>query len=437
MRTVFLNLKSWLAQLLLLGIASYGCYWQLMMLTEHKGKDVFQNPYHWFVAGLVCVVAALISMRFAPKEEENNTKPFLAPIPILFTLAAMVLCAANYTEVIAQYKMDAVSSDVLPSLKLYATRFLSYERVYTTLVFPSHSVSPTYFPFMWLPYVLAEYWGMDYRWIPFGFIFLAIVAYLFRSKSNWKETIFTTFIVGFFAYTLRTYLRFSPEEFYMSVEMTPTALYFFMALTIFDKRAWVVALGLAICILSRYSLVLWVPFYGILLWRAYGFTFLRNVALIGVGLVAVFYLPFIMHDLSIPIKGFKEYATGMRNAWRMGSWQQTGELPYHISKGIGFSHFFYEKAGHDVELAIHWNKIAQMIAILSSLLTSGILYFFLHKKSWFNLKTFAKASLSLYFLCFTGFIFAPYSYLFQLAFFFNFVLLFEIVSPSKKQEKID
>lgn len=106
----------------------------------------------------------------------------------------------------------------------------------------------------------------------------------------------------------------------------------------------------------------------------------------------------------------KAYHDAAVGEWSGQAWQQPGEKPYQLFRGIGFAGWLYEVIPGDVVTKVN---IAQKIHLLLSCLVSlllGIFYYVYREK--LNYRVFLLGSLKVYLAVFYNFIQVPYNYLF-------------------------
>lgn len=182
-------------------------------------------------------------------------------------LACCLFVLFRIWPVFDEFPVDPFQSDVIPSMEIYVKRLLSGETVYTTLHFPNWEVEPTYFTMNWLPYVIPELLKIDYRWLALGSFYGMVGIFsgrmLWQGRPLWEVALKTAF--PFFALWLL--VREDRFIFGHSVELTAVSYYLILALTLFHRKTWVMALGIVPCLLSRYAFTFWLPAYFVMLCR--------------------------------------------------------------------------------------------------------------------------------------------------------------------------
>jgi len=401
-----------------------------MQTWWRKELGPYWSPFVWMVAGLS--VAASAFWLFSRQGKETSPSAFDLPrwaragiVGAVF-LAGCLVTFFRVWAVFDEFPVDPLQSDVIPSLQIYVKRLLSGEPVYTTLYFPTWEVEPTYFTMNWLPYVIPEVLKIDYRWLALGAFYVLVGIYagrmLWLGRPFWEVALKTAF--PFFA--LLALIRHDRFIFGHSVELTAVAFYLFLALTLFHRKAWVMALGIVPCLLSRYAFTFWLPAYFVMIWIARGFAPAFRTGLYTLLGVALLYLiPFWIKDPGILTRGLAYYEKTAIGQWQTQPWQEPGQKPHHLNQGLSFSLAFYDFFPGTVEERLSATKQAQFWVCL--LAAGGLLAgFYFWKKRGLDPRLYALASLKAYLTLFYAFLYVPFSYLFVVPLFFSLPLLLEL-----------
>ena len=401
--------------LFLLLILSFGC--QLMMQTYAKN---FWGPHTstivWFVSGLIFSISAFFLGRSMPIKSESTSpnhfysRNLLLVIGLAFFAVSIHFSIHHLDFIFKKYPVMLDGSDIIPTIEIMVKRFIAGEPVYDLIKYDTHTTVPTYMPLTWLPYVPAEMFGWDYRWTPvysFMAIGLAMILTSWRRSQNDSFWLLLCLAISFVFYGL---MRFDNNNIRFGVELMPSVFYLILCLTLLSKRYMIVALGIVLCILSRYSFALWLPAYVIILWHHRGFAFTLKMGLsVLVGLLLFYIIPFIGLEFHKITAGLKFYNSNAESKWVQFDWQPDGAIPFHLKEGYGMAIHFYEVFKEQIEQGISVIKRFQLISIsLVSLFT--LAYYFLAKKT--DIKFLLITSLHLYLLLFYSFLYAPYGYLF-------------------------
>ena len=186
--------------------------------------------------------------------------------------------------VVATRPISLNYSDVIVILQTYVSRFRSGEVVYRYLTNLSYPLFPNHLPMQWLPYVPADALGIDYRWWAMGLLLLlGFGAYqwvLLRQPLSWPEFVLKALLP---AYLVVRLIQANPDIYSLTCEPTIICYYCLLAASVLGRSVLLQAAALVLCLLSRYSVVFWVPFFLWVLWREVGPRHALAVAALTVG----------------------------------------------------------------------------------------------------------------------------------------------------------
>ncbi len=413
---------------------------ELAMLTSWQNKyGVYNSPIVWLTSGIIFCIAAFKLIGFKKPEIPKSLKAIKWwRYLIVFSIfaAGSIYCAYLLREVFWGYPIDAKASDIIPSLEMYVQRFLSGETIYKPLQFEGYAVDPTYFPMLWAPYIFSEVLNIDYRWTAYLVFLLAIFLYnikLIRSDAGIFEIVFKALIPFFFIYRYRLY---SWGTFGYAVELLPIGFYLLLTLTIFHKNRYLMALGILLCLLSRYAFTFWLPLYLLTYWVEKGFKNVFIVSLnVAIGVLLLYVIPFLAKDWTILSKGLDYYAKTATTQWHTQSWQSGDEKPYHLSKGHSFAIYFYDFVDGDESQRLAFNKKFHIGICAFTAFLLGLGYFF-YRKRGLNTKMYLLIGLKFYLIIFYGFFYVPFSYLYQLPLFLSVAILYNVPLMDRKETNL-
>ena len=355
---------------------------------------------------------------------------FLTIIILGFIIYPMIL---DYLDVLSKHKIDPRSSDVIPSVEMYVKRFISGERVYKPLPMPGYEIAPDYVTFLWLPYIIPELIGFDYRMLPLIFFFIFIFSYFIYLFLRYRKNIAVYFFIILAISMLYYLVKYDSIIFARNLELTIAVFYMILSVSIFHKNKMIIVIGILLCLLSRYSLSFWLISYVLVILVDRGF---KEFALINLYLligVLVFFIPFIAHDLNIFIEGLEYYSKATLGEWHTQPWQNVSDKPYTLSKGHGFAIYFYDFVSGNVEYRLKSLKIVHLILSVISGLSVFVIY--LYKKSKIkDKKLFFMFALKFFLMVFYIFIQIPYNYLFVVPLLITIPIVGELIV--KKQIQI-
>lgn len=328
-------------------------------------------------------------------------------------------------------------SDIIPQMGILVNRLISGEFPYQAIGSDdwdrSFTLFPTYLPLQWLPYSFAEILKLDYRiyaFIIFAVFNLYLVIQNIRANSNFWSTLVLgilppLILVGFLS-------NDTTGGFRHSVELLIVTYYTLLASTLI-RFNWVsMSIAVAICLLSRYSVVLWVPLFLFVLYRVKGRTILLKSMGLMLLMFGIFYLPFLLIDPLIYFKGY-EYHTGAAiGAWNISPWQpDTDTGPFNLIHGVGMGIFFYEYVTGDIVDKLNACRLGHLIASISSVILMGIWYFKNESKVLPGL--FLLGSLKIYLVVFYNFIQIPFIYLYWILPMISVVMLAVVLNQSTSE----
>jgi hypothetical protein len=304
------------------------------------------------------------------------------------------------------------------------SRFLAGEQVYTPFTRElGYQGTPGYLPLQWLPYVPAQLLGLDYRWLAFGDLLLATAGYnywLLRQEKQGAVLLLKALLPPLL---LLAILITDSSTLGLTVETLIYGYYFMLMATIFSRSPALQALGLLVCLLSRYALVLWVPLYLLLIffqgsrrqavWVAAG-------VVAGIGLIYV--LPFLSQDWGMFMRVQQEYSQLAVGEWsHLEPLAETGDKPYHLFKGLGMAAWFYTWGQGPLLGRILLLKNFHFFFSGLVVVVAGTSYF--RSRHKIDYRLFALISLKAYLATFYHFIQVPYLYLTALSVFASVFLL--------------
>lgn len=395
----------------------------LLLLGDFFKINLEISAWLYFISGIsigIWVLVKFWNKQVQYRSADNVNRYKLGKLLITFGSLIAVACTIGFLQhKFAQYPLDAKLSDVIPTVQELTRRFANGEYVYKPIEKFGYHLPVTYLPMQWSPFLLAEYGGFDFRWLTIAvwllsFVFLTY--HSFKTNALWQHAV--SLIIITISYIFITY--YNTGIHIHTFELMIVGYYSFLLLAIQSNNAFFKGIIVAICLMSRYSLVLWLPVAVVVLWmnesRKHFFTITFTI----IGFVLVVYvLPYLSKDWMIFYKGYKYY-----DASALGEWEHLNPAtnkPYHLFNGLGFAHFIYQNFPDWVmEAKI---KLLQRIHLLASLFTSFLLIvIYLKNRAKIHYKLFLLASFKIYIAVFLFFIQVPYLYLMLVDFFVGIAL---------------
>lgn len=303
---------------------------------------------------------------------------------------------------------DIKFSDIIPMIKeVYYQRFISGEYVYNRVEgYDYISWIPNYLPLHWLPFVPAFYFGFDPRYVPLFLFMLMQFLYVHRiTKLGFSTTETIIKIVLPFALLASVMHKF-PDDVAHTVELLIVSYYLLLAFSMLWLKDMWKPVGLTATILSRYTVVFFIPID-----LVYAFIrrnkkelFVYAGAFVLVCLVYV--IPFMIKSPWIFFEGAEAYDTAALGEWDGKEWQKPGDKPFQIFRGYGFASWFYEFASGELMAKIHLLK-----KVLVAVMGLNILFWIFVRPR--NKQPMAMVAILFFTITlFFSFVLVPYGYLF-------------------------
>jgi len=323
----------------------------------------------------------------------------------------------RFVYITDSYRLNFRYADMLPSIEILAKRFLSGQRVYEPLT-EINRPAVLYGPGFWLPYAIPVLLKIDLRWTSFFFFMLGtdFVWYqVGKQKINIVTQILLYIMIGlgcyFYFYDIWTDMRLTQEPLIIGYYL----LLGFVLLQNGHKYQWLWAgLMIGLCLLSRFSFLLWIPVYFVYLWKYEGIKkAIQLGSIIGLLVLLLFLVPF-------GIDGIKKFAT-------LPSFQanQMAErfADFPRDKVLGMAKFFSSKDGWFIyNLQRGFSALIMVLGIVTVLISPKWI-----DRTWLPL-SFLK--LALVFFC--NFLQIPYPYLFGPSTFLSIIIVIGFV-----QQKVE
>lgn len=326
----------------------------------------------------------------------------------------------------------AQESDIIPTIEILVKRQQSGIFPYNIISDWGYSFQPTYMPLTWMPFHLAEFMLIDYRYIVFASWLILCYALFRKFLVTNNSTFGQLFLLIVLQAIFWLFLFYGDLTFVRTVELMIAAYYCFFLLSLEKKNVWLIGLSLVVCLLSRYSLAVWLPFFFLLSIKDLGSKqTMKWVALVVAGIVLLYLVPFLSTDFGMFFRGLKAYASAAAGEWKGQSWQAVSDKPFQLFRGTGLAAYFYDHSQGSIEQKIDLYKSIHLISvILITALLCGW-FFIAGRKQQFYMPLIASASLKIYFSFFYGLIMIPYVYLFIVPVITSFIVLYYFMQRSK------
>jgi len=327
----------------------------------------------------------------------------------LFVIAGAVIYYQSKL-LIASMPIDISYADMLPVIKVMDQRFIDghWRHIYDTIPDIWGGTKPIYLPGIWTPFVPAVAAGIDMRWTTVVCLFFVFGVYLLSFYAPRQKVL--SFVTLAVASMLLWWLLTEDDEHGLitrTEEGTVIVYYVLAVLALLSEHIVFAGIAISLCMLSRYSLVGWVPAFLLFLVlsgqtkKAFAFSATGLVCL-----VILFILPFgweLIHELAqLPGK----YVPFAARVWN--------DSPEVFSSGAGLARFFGP------------NRIALQHRLLVSLSFGMPLLFmvvchYVNKKR--PLANIPLAALKICVVVFYNLVDVPYLYLFYTSSFISLIVV--------------
>ncbi|MEO6833026.1 MAG: hypothetical protein ABI378_10980 [Chitinophagaceae bacterium] len=393
------------------GITGFILLEMAFMVYFRKGiLNNFVNEFGFFFSSLAIGFIVLRKyygkpVAYVAKSAPGNSLKWFWPIP----LSAIILLGIFVVALIPVFQKTPATiaySDVIPTIHVAVERFLSSQTVYATITEFGYTLPLTYLPMQWLPYIAAAALKIDFRWVAIAIFFLSSIVILYRCfrvspKISWLLLFLLSFTCWMLVVNDQGILT-------MTVELMVAGYYMLLIAGLSGKNPWLRGAVIALCLLSRYSLLLWLP-----LWAFVEFfgsnrkDFFRSCLTIALLVIGIYVIPFLSKDWTSFSQGYHYYTKAAMGAWHDGDGQS---VPFVLNLGLGFAReFFVNLSNLPVDQRLFILQKTHIIVCLGSCLLLGIWYW--KKRSKIPARIFLLGSFKIYLAFFLAFIQVPYPYL--------------------------
>jgi len=372
------------------------------------------NAWGLFLSSLL--IGIIIFFKFYNKAVEENVPAATVVTKRknfarwFLTFAALVWAGCVTNNVISEKPIDVHFSDIIPSIQLIIHQLLTGQHPYSYRTLSSigfHS-PPGYLPMHWLPYTIAQVGHFDYRWITYSIWSIAVIVLIMRCRkiqSTWVQ-MSIPILLGCSFYVIT---QLADSILAHTVEIMVSGYYMLLIVGLNQRSAFLQGMFITFCLLSRYSVALWLPLWAFILFVSnHRKELIISAITIAILICVIYIIPFLSPDWST------FYAAHLANyeVNAMGEWYHNNEhgLPYHLFSGHGLAYMFYEKyISTDLKYGYELLKKTLFISLISSSFLMGLWYWF--NKEKIHYRIFMLVTFKIYLSIFLALILIPYQYL--------------------------
>jgi len=414
--------------------------WYEMRLTgdlqNHDG--IFYSPLQLFLLSLsVSLLALKAPFRLDTYVSASSVTKW---IPVIILLPALVWLFKEATSILEMRPINFNDSDIIAQVLAPSQSLLKGEWPYQDVVLPTYTMHNTYLPMQWLPFVIPVAFNFDPRWLP---VFAWSIAILIFYGTLVRKISFSSFItipaivlvIYLSLYGIHSFMKYNSFDFQVSVELLPAAYYLILIVALLSGNSWLIGVSLGTCLMSRFSIILLVPFLAWYIWRRYGLKKWIQAAVATVFFCTiVFVLPFMTRDTQLPFKIVGNYNSGAFNEWHTHSWQEPGAEPHQLARGLGLAIFVKKMYEYDIREGINHLKNGSIITCLC--IGLFLIYLFERNRNSIHADWFLLGGIKLYFSFFYALVLIPYPYLFLLPMTITIAILAKALSQVLQQPEI-
>lgn len=417
----------------------------LAMTAYMGGLGIYNSPIAFLVISLIMAVAAIWhgaalapDADTAPNEldTKNSIGTYKRDWTSLFYLSNIFLVLIWYNSSrMHEIPLDLRYSDVFPQLLSAARWFMQGEYAYQMVKLSTYEMNNTYLPMQWLPFCISEYFGTDPRWIPLLSWAIAMLALVYTLKTHflktmygWKRQILVLIGLTLPAWAVYFFICYNTTDYLLTIELLPASYYVWLCIGLLSGSTLTIGLALGSCLLSRFSILFFIPF--LLYYIAHTYNRQKMWTVIGITVAfifCVFVLPFMSQDPNLPSKIVSNYTNGALSEWQGQEGQAAGSEPRQIARGLGMAIFFKKAFEPNLIYGIEWLKRTEIVLCLLTTLFMYLLYRryaqHIRNQQWILL-----GGIKLYFVCFYHFILIPYPYLFLMPLTISAIIVLKIAT---------
>jgi hypothetical protein len=326
---------------------------------------------------------------------------------ILLLLGGLYLIGIPYNEFFLERDIYPGNSDIIPIIQVACKRFVAGNYPYGAVTTFGWASEVLYLPMHWMPFSIAELFEIDYRWIPYGVWGIAGLILCVRAAKIANPVIRALVPLILLA---SNYVMFYSNNAIVeaTVELMVAGYYMMLISGMNTGNGVLQGLIIGTCMLSRYSLVLWLPLYAFVLFV----TGSRRQLYIATGtavamVMGLYVLPFLTRDPKLFSKLFGGYEGAAVYEW---THLNKAEQPIHLFSGTGFAYYFYTRfTGHSIPERIKLLQRTHLFVCLG--VTALMCVWFWYKQNRIDKRIFLMGSFKIYLTFFLFLIQVPYEYL--------------------------
>jgi len=365
--------------------------------------DKLVNPFYLFIVSLLIPVYYLKLLRSDKKNNSSTYANLFRTVGLLIGFFSILICVPQLHKIFYQCSDPGKGSDIIPQLTTLYNRFSKGIFPYYPLEqLPWHPF-PVYMPLHWLPLWIAYTLHFDIRWI--GVFFLAISCAIYGCSTNTRTPLLKYIVVALLpSVALWGFIEFNGWTLGVTFEIIIAAYYLVLAAGLSSSNIIITTLGIIFCLLSRYTVIFWLPFFLILLW--YNASLRQNIIVwscIAASIVCFYVIPFYLKDPSILSKSIAYHNQCYIDQWNgLGNPAQSEAF----NDGLNFSYFTRAAFKGSIAQRVFYARVIQAVLMIFL----NVLGLLMYKKWKAKIHYYEISLILLYLIIFVFFISSPLTY---------------------------
>lgn len=363
----------------------------------------------FFISGLSIGIIPII---FQP----NKKTTFIGEKHLWITafMATLMLFSVEYFRVIiSELPIDFRIADMLPVIQTMNQRLIDWQDPYMPINEIWGGIQPIYLPAMWLAYLPSEIFSFDMRWLSLFFIMGALWLLLYLPRRLTLSSIYVVIPISLLVTGL---ISLDTRILSMTQEGVVMFYYTFLSWAIFRKNPYAIGIASGLCLMSRYTLALWLLFFVFWIYKTQSRTFfLRSVMSIMVCIMILMTLGKAWYHLPLFL--------GLEDHYLQSAIENPDKYIEVAQSGLGLVRFF----------PVHqWSMLHQLFILSAFILP--VIFIFLTGifKNRASFSCVAMSTLKICMTLFFGLLIIPYPYLFYPSIFISLALYIAYVNSSPK-----
>lgn len=350
---------------------------------------------------------------------------------VIAGVAYSIVCLF-YANGFREYSDFAKSSDVIPQLETLYDRLARGEQPYYPLETIDYHPYPVYMPAHWLPIGISKLLHIDVRWSGVMVMGLCYGVYVQQAIKSKVDLFHKVIVVLLVPTVLMAFYEWARMEICVTIETTVAAYYLLLATGLWKRSIALTMLGIILCLLSRYTMVFWLPVFAVLLLVEKPFSASVKLWLSVVGALVVFYiLPFLLRQPDILVDGLTYH-----NKAAIAEWAGYGDPPvsWTFTSGNYFAPHFKALFSGSLEDRVFKTRVVQAVTMI--LLCIACCAIYLRKRRKVNLYDFGLATVFCFVVVFYMVGVLTYKYYFLSPMMLSAVLAGKKLAPYSKEQTL-